>query len=64
MSASPLQKARLETIDRSNCCYIIAADREVDWLFEYCEERLDGLMLEKVDSISLDGTVLFDVYRN
>lgn len=63
MSASPLQKERLESMDRANNCFIIAADREVDWLFEYCRERHDGLQLEKIDSILLDGAVLFDVYR-
>ena len=36
--------------------------KDVRRLIEYCEERLDGIQIEKTDSISLNETVLFDVY--
>lgn len=63
MTQSPLLMERIQALDADNCGYIIAADRNTDWLFTFCEQRLDGVQIEKTDSISLDGKVLFDIYR-
>lgn len=62
LMASPLMKERLDEIVLENCRYIIAVDRDVEWLYEFCQERFTGLRLEKMDNISLDGIKLFDVY--
>lgn len=63
MSESPLLKERISSLKPEECCYIIAADRETDWLSEYCGEYLGELRMEKTDSIYLKEKVLFDVYR-
>lgn len=63
MTKSPLLMERIQVLDTDSCRYIIAADRNTDWLFTYCEQRLDGVQIEKTDSISLEGQVLFDIYR-
>lgn len=63
MSGSPLLEDKVAELKEKDCYYIISAKRDVDWLFEYCNQRLNGVQIEKTDSISLDGEVLFDIYR-
>lgn len=63
MTKSPLLMERVKALKTENCGYIIAADRNADWLFTYCEQRLNGVQIEKTDSISLGGKALFYVYR-
>ncbi len=71
MSETPLLNGRLKgaadggelfTEADSKCCYVIAADRDVRWLDEYCKKRFGDGQLVKSDSISLNGTEVFRVY--
>ena len=63
MSNSPLLKDKVSSLKAEECCYVISADRDADWLHEYCKQRLNGVQIEKTDSISQNGRVLFDIYR-
>lgn len=74
MSGSPLLKGRLgsaadggellaQSVSQRDCSYVIASGRDVDWLQKYCSARFGGLLLEKYDTVCLDGEDIFDVYH-
>lgn len=75
ISASPLVEARLLGAvdggallaagagDVTDCCYVIAPNRDIAWLQEYLSVRFRDVQLEKIDSVTLDGADIFYVYR-
>lgn len=71
MSNSPLLKQRLkgvadggELLAEANdqCLYIMAVNRDMKWLQDYCDIRFGEILLEKTDSILLNGEEIFSVY--
>lgn len=71
MSSSPLLIQRLEGAAdagvlladlEEQCCYVVAVDRDIEWLQDYCNIRFGEMHLERIDSILLDGEEIFNVY--
>lgn len=71
MSDSPLLELRLKGATDggellagadSQVCYIIAINRDIEWLQDYYSIRFEEMPLEKIDSILLDGEEMFGVY--
>ncbi len=71
MSKTPLLEMRLKGATDGGalladagkqCCYVVGAHRNIEWLQEYCSIRFGEMQLERIDSILLDGEEIFSIY--